>query len=162
MEPAEHVAELVLVAEFLIPIRLKEEVRSASARPPRVLEVVVEIRVAPDGRGSDARAYRRDLIRRERAGRTRQSHGRIALPALDSARHHQSRRKRRSGGILRDSHIGRGARTECEREQAFSYVLQYLSSIGNGCYPVGASAVPAANLSLIHISEPTRLGMISY
>src|SRR5450759_4690934 len=141
--PAEHVAELVLVAEFLIPVGAKEKVRSAHARPPRLLEVVVEVRVASDERGSDASAHRRDLTRTERAGRTRQG-GRIVLPGLDSARRQEFCQQLRSGGILRDRHIGCGARAQREREQAFSYVLQYLSSIGNGCYPVAASAVPAA------------------
>src|SRR5450759_310299 len=115
--PAEHVAELVLVAEFLIPVGAKEKVRSAHARPPRLLEVVVEVRVASDERGSDASAHRRDLTRTERA---------------------------RCHWHLRDRHVGCGPRAQREREQAFSYVLQYLSSIGNGCYPVAASAVPAA------------------
>src|SRR5450759_3402935 len=120
MISAQQVAELVLVAEFLVPVGAKEKVRSALARPPRLLEVVVEVRVAPDERVSDARAYRRDLIRRERAGCL---------------------------WHLRDRHVDCCARAQREREQASSYVPQYFSSIGNGCYAVGASAVPAANRS---------------
>src|SRR2546423_1471311 len=43
MIAAEHVAELVLVAKPLVPVGVEEKVFRARSRPPRLLEVVVEI-----------------------------------------------------------------------------------------------------------------------
>src|SRR6266513_2070246 len=48
MIAAEHVPELVLVAELLIPVGVKKEMLRARARPPRLLEVVIQVAVDAD------------------------------------------------------------------------------------------------------------------
>src|ERR1700674_462685 len=127
MVSAEHVAELVLVAEFLIPIGAKEKVRRTFARPPRLLEVVVEITIDPDERGTDTSAHSGELIRGKGTGRIWQGRGRSARPPLDSARRQKFRRQLRGRGVLRQCRAGRTARAHHEREQASSYVMQYFS-----------------------------------
>src|SRR5688572_26361019 len=48
MISAEHVAELVLVAELHVPVGVPEKSIGAIARPPGLLEVVVQVRVPTD------------------------------------------------------------------------------------------------------------------
>src|SRR6266446_4702479 len=127
MVSAKHVAELVLVAEFLIPIGTKEKVRRAVARPPCLLEVVVEITVHTDERGPNSSAYGGELIRSKGTGGIWQGRSRAPRPPLDSARRQKFWRQLRSRGILRHRRAGCSARAHHEREQASSYVMQYFS-----------------------------------
>src|SRR4030081_2014724 len=84
MISAKHVAELVLVAEFLIPIGTKEKMRRPLARPPRLLEVVGEIAVHTDERGPNPSAHGSELIRSKRTGGIWQGRRRSPRPPLDS------------------------------------------------------------------------------
>src|SRR6185436_20776401 len=72
MKPAEHVPELVLIPEPLIPIGVKEEVIGFRPRPPRLLEVMIEIRVDADEGGGHTGANGLQLGVREWARWVRQ------------------------------------------------------------------------------------------
>jgi hypothetical protein len=78
---AQHVAELVLIAELLVPVGVKKEVVGARARPPRFLEIVVEIGVAADECGTDTGAHRIQLAPRQRARWIGKRNHRIATSA---------------------------------------------------------------------------------
>jgi D-beta-D-heptose 7-phosphate kinase/D-beta-D-heptose 1-phosphate adenosyltransferase len=62
MVAAEQVSKLVLVPEPLIPVGVKEKVVSAGSRPPRLLEVVIEVGIPADERAAHARAHGFQLI----------------------------------------------------------------------------------------------------
>src|SRR6266446_3782944 len=143
MISAEHVAELVLITKLLIPIGVKEKVRRTFPRPPRLLEVVIEITIDPDERGPDTGAHSGELIRGQRTRGIWEGRSRAPRPPLDSARRQKFWRQLRSRGVLRHRRAGRSARAHHECAHASPYVMQYISSIRNG-YAAGASAVPAA------------------
>src|SRR2546423_12634385 len=79
MITAEHVAELVLVPEPLVPVGVEKEMFGARARPPRLLEVVIEVGVAADECRANAGANRIHLTWRERTRRIRRANHRIAI-----------------------------------------------------------------------------------
>jgi hypothetical protein len=56
MIAAEHVAELVLIPEFHIPVGVPEKPIGPFARPPRLLEIVIQVGVAADERGCNTGA----------------------------------------------------------------------------------------------------------
>src|SRR5204862_588559 len=113
MVPAEHVAKLVLIAEPLVPVGVEEEVWSTVTRPPRFLEVVVQIGVASDERRPDTSANGIDLIWGERAGAWRRGDdGRARRRALDATRHHRARWHFGAGRVLRDRGVCSNARTQ--------------------------------------------------
>src|SRR5687768_16671594 len=62
MIAAEHVAELVLVAELHVPVRVPEKSIGPLARPPRFLEVVVQVGVPAHERSRDTGAHCVQLI----------------------------------------------------------------------------------------------------
>src|SRR4029077_21210558 len=136
MVSTEHVAELVLVAKLLIPVSAEEKVRRSLARPPRFLEVVVEIAIHPDERGPDASAHGGELIRRKRTGGIWQGLSRAARPPLDPARRQKFWRQLRDRGVLRRRRAGGSARAHHERAQASPYVMQYFSWVRNGATPL--------------------------
>src|SRR6266404_5976191 len=136
MVSAEHVAELILITKLLIPIGVEEKMRRTLPRPPRLLEVVIEITIDPDERRPDTGAHGSELIRGKRTGGIWQGRRRAPRPPLDSARRQKFWRQLRSRGVLRHRRAGRSARAHHERAQASPYVMQYFSSIRNGATPL--------------------------
>src|SRR3954471_9704684 len=66
MESTEHVPELVLIPEPLVPVGVKKEMIRSCSRPPRLLEVVIEICVDADEGGRDTSPNGRELALRKR------------------------------------------------------------------------------------------------
>src|SRR5688572_7659754 len=101
MVPTQHVTELVLVTKLQIPVGVKEKTVGALARPPCLLEVVIEVSVAADKSAANAGAHRRELIRRQGTRGAGQARRRISRGGLDPVRNGNRGRQFPTRGVLR-------------------------------------------------------------
>ena len=74
MVTTQRVPEFVLIPELLIPVRVKEEVIGFCTRPPRFLEVLIQVSVGANEGSADSSAYRLELAGGKGTGRIGQRH----------------------------------------------------------------------------------------